>query len=162
MEAQGHAPPALAPGPRRDLLLMAEDDEEEYLLATEAAREALFPGRLERVKDGEELLDFLLYKGVYALTSPRYAPRLILLDLNMPRRNGLQALGVIKSDPCLRRLPVLVFTGSAADEDVRAAYDLGANAFVQKPMKFAAFVELMKAIQGFWFSFVEYPAPPAA
>ena len=111
------------------------------------------------MEDGEELLDYLRRRGKYA--DPKESPRpgLVLLDLNMPRKDGREALREIKSDPKLRDIPVVVLTTSKAEEDIARSYNLGVNSYITKPVKFSALVEVMKALGKYWFEIVELPGP---
>ncbi|HIE05334.1 MAG TPA: response regulator [bacterium (Candidatus Stahlbacteria)] len=136
---------------------MAEDDEDDRQMAKEALQESRLANHLRFVFDGEELMDYLYHRGRYAdpASSPR--PGLILLDLNMPRKDGREALREIKSDPELRRIPVVVLTTSDAEEDIIRSYDLGVNSFIKKPVTFSGMVEIMKALGNYWFQIVELP-----
>jgi len=138
-------------------ILMAEDDEDDRQMAKEALQESRLANHLRFVFDGEELMDYLYHRGRYAdpASSPR--PGLILLDLNMPRKDGREALREIKSDPELRRIPVVVLTTSDAEEDIIRSYDLGVNSFIKKPVTFSGMVEIMKALGNYWFQIVELP-----
>lgn len=149
-------------GPKNDLILMAEDDGDDQLLVRDALSECGVNDKVRFVGDGEELMDYLLRRGKYVLAADAPRPGLILLDLNMPRKDGREALREIRAHPELNRLPVVVFTTSRADTDVGKMYDLGANSFVAKP---AAFDELVSTIQGllrYWFGIVELPVPKAS
>ena len=139
------------------IILLAEDDEDDYLLTREALEEGGLPIKLIRVKDGEELMEYLLRKGEYS--SPECSPRpsFILLDLNMPRKDGREALQEIKSNPDLCRIPVVVFTTSKAEEDIVRTYLSGANSFVRKPVTFAAFLKTVSAIKEYWEEIVILP-----
>lgn len=139
------------------VILMADDDQEDCLLVRDALEESRLANELHFVHDGEELLRYLRRQGEYAdiANSPR--PGLILLDLNMPRKDGREALADIKADPALRRIPVVVLTSSKAEEDVLRTYDLGVNSYVTKPVTFASLVDVMKAIGRYWFEIVELP-----
>jgi CheY-like chemotaxis protein len=141
-------------------ILMADDDDDDCMLTQEALAESRLANELHIVKDGEELMDYLYYRGRY--TEPSSAPRpgLILLDLNMPKKDGREALREIKSDPELKIIPVIVLTTSRADEDIYRTYDLGANSFIIKPVTFASLVEVMKTIGKYWFEIVELPLDP--
>ncbi|AKG24460.1 chemotaxis protein CheY [Calothrix sp. 336/3] len=136
---------------------MADDDDDDCMLAREALTESHLPNHLHIVKDGEELMDYLYQRGRYtdANISPR--PGLILLDLNMPKKDGREALREIKAHPQLRKIPVIVLTTSKAEEDILRTYDLGANSFIIKPVTFAALVEVIKTIGKYWFEIVELP-----
>jgi CheY-like chemotaxis protein len=138
-------------------ILMADDDPDDCYLTKEALEENRLANAMYFVGDGEELMDYLHRRGKY--TDPAIAPRpgLILLDLNMPRKDGREALQEIKADPDLRRIPVVVLTTSKAEEDILRTYDLGANSFVIKPVTFEALVELMRTLARYWFEIVELP-----
>lgn len=138
-------------------LLLAEDDPDDRVLIRDALREAKLANDLHTVEDGEELLDYLRRRGRYAgLPAPR--PGLILLDLNMPRKDGREALQEIKADPDLRQIPVVVLTTSKAEEDVARSYDLGANSFITKPVTFQSLIDVMCTLEKYWFEIVELPS----
>ena len=147
-------PEALA---RPITILLADDDEEDRMLTSDALNESRVVNDLKFVEDGEDLLDYLYRRGKY--TDPESAPRpgLILLDLNMPKKDGREALREIKADPDLRRIPIVVLTTSKAEEDIYRTYDLGANSFIAKPVKFESLVALMKEIKRYWIEIVELP-----
>ena len=135
---------------------MADDDADDRLLAKDALAECKLNNELHFVENGEELLDFLNRRGKYAgSTLPK--PGLILLDLNMPRKDGREALREIKQDPELRKIPVVVLTTSKADTDISKIYDLGANSFISKPVTFDSLVNVMKIISNYWLGIVELP-----
>jgi len=140
------------------LILMAEDDADDRLLVQDAFAECGASDTVRFVADGEELVDYLLRRGKYekASTSPR--PDLILLDLNMPRKDGREALKEIRAHQDLRRVPVVVFTTSRADTDINKVYELGANSFVTKPAGFDQLVMTVTQLTGYWFGTVELPA----
>ena len=142
------------------MILMAEDDADDRLLVQDAFAECGSAGKVRFVADGEELVDYLLRRGKYepAASSPR--PDLILLDLNMPRKDGREALREIRAHTELRRVPVVVFTTSRADTDIERVYELGANSFITKPAGFDALVAIISKLTGYWFGTVELPAPP--
>ncbi|HWV99039.1 MAG TPA: response regulator [Candidatus Acidoferrum sp.] len=142
-----------------NIILMADDDDDDRLLARDALSESHVPGDLHFVHNGEELLDYLFRRGDYAQAADAPRPGLILLDLNMPLKDGREALREIKADPDLRRIPVVVLTTSKADTDVGAIYELGANSFISKPFQFDALVSVMKVLGQYWFDTVELPAP---
>lgn len=143
--------------PRPITLLMADDDPDDRLMAREAFEESRLTNPLRFVSDGEELMDYLHRRGVYADEQEYPFPGLILLDLNMPRKDGREALREIRNDPQLRRLPVVVLTTSRADEDIIRSYDLGVNSFIVKPVTFGALVEVMRDISRYWFEIVALP-----
>jgi CheY-like chemotaxis protein len=140
---------------RKLVILMAEDDIEDQMLVQEAWEEARLRNELRFVNDGEELLDYLKYRDLYADRSKAPRPGLILLDLNMPRKDGREALKEIKADPELRHIPVVILTTSKAEEDIIRSYDLGVNSFITKPVTFEALVEIIKTLKKYWFEIVE-------
>jgi CheY-like chemotaxis protein len=135
-------------------VLLVEDDPGDVLMTKEAFEEHKLRNRLSVVSDGDEALSYLRQEGVHR-DAPR--PDLILLDLNLPRRDGRQVLEEIKSDPDLRRIPVVVLTTSQADEDILRSYQLHANAYVTKPVDFERFVNVVKQIDEFFVSVVKLP-----
>lgn len=130
-------------------------------MAKDALEENRLANEIRFVVDGEDLMDYLLCRGVYAgaIQAPR--PGLILLDLNMPKMDGREALKEIKAHPELRRIPIVVLTTSAAEEDIYRSYDLGVNSFITKPVSFSSLANVMKAITKYWFEIVELPADSA-
>lgn len=138
-------------------ILLADDDEEDRMLTSEALAESRVANDLRFVQDGEELLDYLYRRGKYTNPSEAPMPGLILLDLNMPRKDGREALREIKADRDLRRIPVIVLTTSKAEEDIYRTYDLGANSFITKPVHFHSLVNVMKEIGKYWIEIVELP-----
>jgi len=136
---------------------MADDDEDDCMLAREALAESRLANELHIVRDGEELMDYLYHRGKYTEEKSSPRPGLILLDLNMPKKDGREALKEIKTDTVLKQIPVIVLTTSRAEEDVYRSYDLGANSFIIKPVTFASLVEVMKTIGKYWFEIVELP-----
>ena len=144
-------------------ILIAEDDEDDYLLTMEALKEAGFEYRIKWVKDGEEVMSYL-NSTTSALSegqenqNPPTKPRLIILDLNMPRKDGREVLEEIRKDDGLRQIPVIILTTSKADIDVAHSYDLGVNSFIQKPVRFSDFVDVIKVISHYWFNVVKLPS----
>jgi CheY-like chemotaxis protein len=138
-------------------ILMADDDEDDRLLAKDALEECRLANDLHFVVDGEDLMDYLYHRGKYTqlIKSPR--PGLILLDLNMPKKDGREALQEIKGDPKLRLIPVVVLTTSKAEEDIYRTYDVGANSYIAKPVTFESLVSVMKVLGKYWFEIVELP-----
>jgi CheY-like chemotaxis protein len=136
-------------------ILMADDDPDDRLLVREAFEESRLLNPLYMVEDGEELLDYLYQKGKFSETAVR--PSLILLDLNMPRKSGIEALKEIKADPNLRTIPVIVLTTSKAEEDILKSYDLGVNSFIVKPVTFDSLVNIVKQLGSYWFELVQLP-----
>ena len=139
------------------VILMADDDPDDRLLASDAVEESGLEGELRFVENGEELLDYLLHRGKFQAASEAPRPSLILLDLNMPRKDGREVLREIRAKPELRSIPVVVFTTSRADIDVGKIYELGANSFISKPFQFDALVNVMKVIGQYWFQTVALP-----
>ncbi len=139
------------------VILMAEDDADDRLLVKEALEESRVLNELRFVEDGEELLEYLRRQGRYAGEGQAPRPGLVLLDLNMPRKDGREALREIKADPSLRRIPVVVMTTSKAEEDIFRSYDSGASSYITKPVTFERLVDLMKALGQYWIEFVELP-----
>ena len=137
-------------------ILMADDDDDDRRLTKEALLEGRLVNDLRFVENGEELLDYLRHHGRYSAgEAPR--PGLILLDLNMPRKDGRTVLKEIKGDPELRQIPVVVLTTSKADEDVFKSYDLGVNSYIVKPVTFEALVDILQTLEKYWFEIVELP-----
>ncbi len=139
------------------VILMADDDADDRLLAKDALTECRIANELHFVENGEELLDYLLRRGRYTALSDAPRPGLILLDLNMPKKDGREALKEIKADPELRKIPVVVLTTSRADTDIGRIYELGANSFISKPVSFDSLVDVMKILGRYWFEIVELP-----
>ena len=139
------------------VILMADDDADDRLLAKDALNECKITNALHFVENGEELLDYLRQEGKYASLVDTPRPGLILLDLNMPRKDGREALQEIKADPKLRSIPVVVLTTSKADTDISRIYELGANSFITKPVSFDALIKVMSDLVHYWFELVELP-----
>ena len=146
----------MQPG-RPTVILMADDDPDDRLLAKQALEESRPIGELRFVEDGEELIDYLYRRGKYSRPGTAPRPGLVLLDLNMPRKDGREALREIKSDPALRDIPVVILTTSKADEDIACTYRLGVNSYITKPDKFSALVSVMKTLGDYWLQVVELP-----
>ncbi|MFB8794069.1 MAG: response regulator [Microcoleus sp.] len=138
-------------------ILMANDDEDARFLVLEALREVRLTIRIECVENGEQVLDYLYCRGGYAGVSNWYRPDLILLDLNMPRLDGREALTLIKSDSDLQQIPIVILTTSHSSEDILLCYRLGANSFISKPVTFEGLVEVMKTLCQYWFEIVSLP-----
>jgi CheY-like chemotaxis protein len=139
------------------VILMADDDADDRLLAKDALAECRLANELHFVENGEELLDYLHRRGKYVNLANSPRPGLILLDLNMPKKDGRESLKEIKDDPRLRTIPVVVLTTSRADTDISRIYELGANSFITKPVSFDSLVEVMKILGRYWFEIVELP-----
>ncbi len=138
-------------------ILLADDDDDDCELAEDALRENRLANGLHRVADGEELLDYLFRRGKYTDPATSPTPGLILLDLNMPRMDGREALKAIKSDESLRGIPVVILTTSKAEEDIYRTYNLGASSYITKPVSFDGLVEVMRFLGRYWFEIVELP-----
>ncbi|XDD51215.1 response regulator [Leptospira sp. WS92.C1] len=138
-------------------ILVAEDDPDDRLLMRDGFRENNLINPLHFVKDGEELFEFLQNKGEYSDSLKYPKPGFILLDLNMPKMDGREALRTIKSIPELKKIPVIVLTTSREEEDMLQTYDLGANSFIRKPVDFSAFMETIRTLGEYWLEIVELP-----
>jgi len=143
--------------PKPITILMADDDADDRVLTRDALSEARLANDLRFVGDGEELLEYLRNAGRFSEPGCCPRPGLILLDLNMPRMDGREALAAIKSDSTLRRIPVVVLTTSKAEEDIYRTYDLGVNSFITKPVTFDRLVSVMRALGQYWLEIVELP-----
>jgi CheY-like chemotaxis protein len=141
-------------GNKADVLLV-EDSEAEARLAREALRETAFAVDLHVARDGAQAMDFLRRQGAYQ-DAPR--PRLVLLDLNLPRKDGRELLRDIKEDADLRSIPVVVLTTSQAPSDIQRSYELLANCYIQKPFELDGFIETVKSIHRYWLQTAELPA----
>ncbi len=137
-------------------ILIADDDADDRIFLEQAMRQNGYTQNIRFVEDGEELMDYLSREGRYTELNAPW-PNLLILDLNMPRKNGFQALQEIKDSPRLRRLPVVVMTTSSADEDVVKTYNLGVNSFVTKPFNFNRLVEIVGALKTYWMDTVKLP-----
>jgi CheY-like chemotaxis protein len=139
-------------------ILLADDDQEDRELARDALQDSRLANEMRFVVDGQDLMDYLRREGRYAdpsVDAPR--PGIILLDLNMPKKDGREALAEIKADESLRRIPVVVLTTSNDEQDVLRSYDLGVSSFITKPVTFAGLVEAMSNWSRYWFELVELP-----
>jgi CheY-like chemotaxis protein len=139
------------------VILMAEDDPDDRLLSEEALREAHLANELYFVEDGEDLMNYLLNRGKFSERENAPRPGLILLDLNMPKKDGREALKEIKANPSLRSIPVVILTTSKAEEDILRSYDLGVSGYVTKPVTLQELIDVMKTIGKYWFEIVELP-----
>jgi chemotaxis family two-component system response regulator Rcp1 len=138
-------------------ILLVEDSPADVALTQEALEDSKLSNNLYIVNDGEEALAFLHNEGKYA-TMPK--PDLILLDLNLPKKTGLEVLREVKNDESLRLIPVVIMTVSKDEKDIVESYRLNANCYIQKPVKFGEFIEIVKSIEDFWFSIVTLPPKP--
>ena len=139
------------------IILYAEDDEEDRMLMQDALKESRLTNELHVVEDGEELMEYLNRRGKYSELTNVPLPGLILLDLNMPRKDGREALKEIKANPALRRIPVVVLTTSKAEEDILRTYDLGVSGFIIKPVTFESLVDVIRTLGKYWLEIVELP-----
>jgi CheY-like chemotaxis protein len=143
-------------------ILVAEDDEDDREMTRDALEHAHLVNDLRFVVDGQDLMDYLRHEGRYASGTNLQRPGVILLDLNMPKKDGREALAEIKADQSLRSIPVIVLTTSRDEEDIFRTYDLGVNSFITKPVTFAGLVEAIRVWHRYWFELVELPdARPA-
>lgn len=140
------------------IILIADDDDEDLMLARDALAESRLSNDIYCVTDGEDLMDYLRHQGKYAPPAEAPRPGLILLDLNMPKMDGREALREIKANPDLRQITVVVLTTSKAEEDIYRSYDSGASSFISKPVSFEGLVDLMKGLGRYWFEIVDLPS----
>lgn len=138
-------------------ILIADDDDDDRLLTSDALRASLFSNALYFVHDGEELMDYLRHRGKFAPPAASPRPGLLLLDLNMPRKDGREALREIKADPALSSIVVIVLTTSETPEDVEGIYGLGANSYITKPVTFNGLIEAMRVMGDYWLHVVKLP-----
>ncbi len=151
------------PNSRRPIvILMADDDPDDRMLTQEAFEEAHLGNELRFVEDGVDLLDYLKRRGKFADSAMSPRPGLILLDLNMPRKDGREALREIKADPDLRNIRVVILTTSKAEEDILRSYDLSAASYITKPVTFEALIDVVKTLGKYWLQIVELPGEPNA
>lgn len=139
------------------VILLAEDDDDDYKLTREAFQESHVLNELHRVIDGEELMDYLYRRNAFRDPKNAPVPVLILLDLNMPKKDGRECLRDIKADTSLKVIPIVVLTTSKAEEDVFRSYELGVNSFIKKPVTFAGLVEAVRVLGRYWFEIVDIP-----
>ncbi len=147
----------LQPAKRKLVVLMVDDDDDDYLLTKRALNGTRLSKGFRRVCDGEEMLDYLHRRGRYSGDPAAERPDVILLDLNMPRMDGRQALEALKSSQSLKDIPVVVFSTSKAEEDILRTYQLGVNSFITKPVTFDGLVAIMNNLGTYWFEVVELP-----
>ncbi|MEI9942135.1 MAG: response regulator [Pseudomonadota bacterium] len=144
---------------RPTVILLADDDPDDIDMTRRALTKNNLGDEIYTVGDGEELLDFLNHRGASAPPARSPRPTLILLDLNMPKMDGREALAKIKSDPQLHQIPVVVMTTSTAEQDITRAYELGSNSFISKPITLAELVDMTKVLGQYWFEIVKLPKP---
>lgn len=145
------------PNKRTIAILIADDDAEDRMLIQEALEESRLKNHIQFVENGEELMDYLHNRGQFSDKEKYPNPGLILLDLNMPKKDGREALKEIKSEEKLRMIPIVVLTTSKAEEDILKTYDLGVSSFITKPVTFSSLVDVMKTLSKYWFEIVELP-----
>jgi len=138
-------------------ILLVEDSPEDYETAVRGLKRAGFSNPVLRCEDGEEALDFLFRRGVYANSEEAARPGMILLDLNLPGTDGREVLAEIKKDPNLRTIPVIVLTTSRDARDIRTCYDAGANSYIQKPVRLDDFMKAIERLKTYWFEIVVLP-----
>jgi CheY-like chemotaxis protein len=143
--------------PKPIIVLYADDDPEDRMLAKDAWDESRLANELHFVEDGEDLMDYLHRRGRHADKQGEALPGMILLDLNMPRKDGREALAEIKADPRLRMIPIVILTTSKAEQDILSAYGLGVSSFIVKPVSFQGLVEITRTFSRYWFEIVELP-----
>jgi len=138
-------------------ILIADDDEEDRMLIIDALHESKLKNKVNEVENGELLMDYLHNKGKYADVKKYPTPGIILLDLNMPKKDGREALKEIKSDKKLKHIPIIILTTSKAEEDILKTYDLGVSSYITKPVTFSAMVDVMKTLNKYWLEIVVLP-----
>ena len=138
-------------------IVMAEDDEDDRLLVRAAIEQSNVLNPMDYVEDGEELMQYLRHEGKYARLKGQALPGLILLDLNMPRKDGREALAEIRQDPLLRHIPVVILTTSQQEDDIIRCYHLGANSYITKPVSFEGLVDVMRTLEIYWLRTVKLP-----
>lgn len=138
-------------------VLCADDDADDRLMISEAWKESLIVNKLHFVVDGEDLMDYLLNKGKYTDSEKYIMPGLILLDLNMPRKSGREAIEEIKANSKLKKIPIVILTTSKTESDILSTYELGGSSFITKPVTLDGLVNVMKSLNKYWFEIVELP-----
>ena len=141
-------------------ILIADDDPADIRLTGKAFASCASSHDFRSVSDGDELLDYLHHRGRFSVDHAAPTPRLILLDLNMPGRDGISALEEIKQDQALRRIPIVILTTSREERDIQRCYDLGANSFITKPESFDGWVGIARSLNQYWFNVVNLPGEP--
>ena len=143
--------------PRPQTILVVEDSDDDFYATSRAFKKAGLSNRVERCTNGEQALDFLFQRGEFAHLNGDPHPGIVLLDLNLPGTDGREVLRVLKADPVLRAIPIIVLTTSAAEQDIRRCYDYGANSYVQKPVDLQGFVLAMSRLKDYWFEVAILP-----
>lgn len=139
------------------VILVADDDPDDRMMTQEALEENHIINQIKFVEDGVDLIDYLRQNGKFNNPTEFPRPDIILLDLNMPKVDGREALKIIKSDPDLCKIPIIVLTTSKSDVDIVKSYDLGVNCFISKPVTFTRFLEVIRTIGQYWFEIVQLP-----
>lgn len=139
-------------------IVMADDDEDDILLTEKAFQQNRLLNKFSKVRNGEELLDFLHNRGMYQDTEAYPRPGLILLDLNMPKKDGRETLREIKADEKFKDIPIVIFTTSKAEEDIYRSYKMGVNSFITKPVTFDKLIEVIRVVGEYWLEIVELPS----
>ena len=139
------------------IILMADDDADDRVMTKDAFDENLIKNPLHFVEDGEELLEYLYRRGKFESLREMPLPGLILLDLNMPRKDGRQVLEEIKREPRFRHIPVVVLTTSKQEEDILKTYQLGCSGFITKPVRFDGLIDIVRSLRQYWIEIVEFP-----
>lgn len=139
-------------------ILLVEDNEGDILLTLEAFKELKVNNKVEVVRDGAEAIEFLKNEGQYSNST---IPNLILLDINMPKMNGIEVLEFIKNNDRLKKIPVVMLTTSCSETDIAACYERAANCFITKPMDFNKFLDIVQSIESFWFNVAQLPKTAA-
>ena len=142
---------------KRFTILVVDDDEEDRMLTKEGIEESSLDCDLQFVEDGEQAMEYLLNKGTFKSKAKFPVPKLILLDLNMPKKDGREVLAEIKQHPVLKKIPVIVLTTSNSPDDISQMYQSGVNSFITKPVSFSGMVQAMTSIKQFWFEVVTLP-----
>lgn len=142
------------------LILIVDDSDEDFYSAVRALKKAGLANPIQRCIDGDDALDFLFHRGQYADAVRPQMPSMILLDLNLPGRNGVQVLQQIKGSDHLKAIPVIVLTTSADPRDIDTCYNQGANSYIQKPVDFPGFVAAIQRLRDYWFEVALLPKPP--
>jgi len=149
-------------GTESTVILVADDDIDDRLLLRDAFEESEISNELRFVEDGEKLLAYLRHEGEYAEKNSSPRPELILLDLNMPKMDGREALRIIKADPKLQRIPIIVLTTSQSEDDIVGTYNLGVSSFICKPATFEGLIKMVRVLSAYWIEIVELPPTKAS
>ncbi len=142
---------------KRIQIVIAEDDDDDYLLTSEALVEANVLNPIDRVVNGVELIDYLRREGKHEYLRGKPLPSIILLDLNMPKMDGREALEIIRKEPLFKKIPVIILTTSRAQEDILKSYNAGCNSYIRKPINFEDLIKVMIQFKRFWIEIVEIP-----